>query len=194
MQLINDSLSLKKIVITGAPGTGKTVVIDGLESNGYYCFHEIIRTMTAQAKATGSKKAQVTNPLAFVDDPLKFNQLLLQGRLTHFKEADNLDSPVAFFDRGMPDVLAYMDYFKQSYDKDFKNVCKQNRYDAVFIMPPWKEIYVSDNERLETFIEAEQLHKNLVNTYKSFGYTPISVPKTSIDVRISYILKQLKHI
>jgi predicted ATPase len=188
------SLRLKKIVITGAPGTGKTVVIDGLEANGYNCFHEIIRIMTAQAKIEGTKKAQVSNPLAFVDDPFKFNQLLLQGRLTHFKEADTLDTPVVFFDRGMPDVLAYMDYFKQSYEQDFRNLCEQHPYDAVFIMPPWEEIYVSDNERLETFTEAEQLHENLMNTYESFGYTPISVPKASINERISFILKQLKRI
>lgn len=186
-------MSSKKIVITGAPGTGKTVVINGLEAGGHYCFHEIIRSMTAQAKEKGTLKAPLSNPLAFVDDPFKFNQLLLQGRLTHFNEAEKLETEIAFFDRGMPDVLAYMDYFKQSYENDFSMLCQQNSYDAVFIMPPWKEIYVSDNERLETFTEAENLHKNLMNTYKSFGYTPISVPKTSVNERISFILKQLKH-
>ncbi|WP_350291695.1 ATP-binding protein [uncultured Croceitalea sp.] len=185
-------MSLKRIVITGAPGTGKTVVVEGIEAEGYPCFHEIIRSMTAKAKKDGTKKIPVSNPLAFVDDPLKFNQLLLEGRLAHFKEAENLDVPVSFFDRGMPDVLAYMDYFKQSYAEEFSDTCKDNRYDAIFIMPPWKEIYVSDNERLETFTEAEQLHENLMNSYKAYGYSPISVPKTTIPERISFILKELK--
>lgn len=187
-------MGLKKIVITGAPGTGKTVLVKGLEMNGYHCFHEIIRTMTAQAKIKGSNKAMVSNPLAFVDDPFKFNQLLLEERLTHFKQADNLDTSTVFFDRGMPDVLAYMDYFKQPYKEDFSRLCDQNCYDMVFIMPPWEEIYISDNERLETFAEAQQLHKNMMNTYKKFGYAPISVPKVSIDARISFILRQLKHV
>ncbi len=187
-------MSIKKIVVTGAPGTGKTVVINGLEAQGYHCFHEIIRSMTAKAKLDGTKKTPVSNPLAFVDDPLKFNQLLLQGRLSHFKEAQDLDTEVSFFDRGMPDVLAYMDYFEQSYGQDFINTCENHKYDAVFIMPPWKEIYVSDNERLETFDEAEKLHKNLMNTYKAFGYYPISVPKTSVSQRISFILNELKRI
>jgi predicted ATPase len=140
----------------------------------------------------GTKKTQTSNPFAFVDDPVKFNQLLLQGRLAQFKEADTIDSPIAFFDRGMPDVLAYMDYFKQSFEQDFRDLCEQHSYHKVFIMPPWKEIYVTDDERLETYEEAEQLHDHLMETYSSFGYTPISVPKTSIDERISFILKQLK--
>ena len=185
-------MNSKKIVITGAPSTGKTVVINGLEENGYHCFHEIIREMTAQAKEKGTLKTPVSNPLAFVDEPLKFNQLLIQGRLNHFKEAEKLDAKINFFDRGLPDVLAYMDYFKQSYRSDFSTICNQNRYDLVVIMPPWKEIYIADNERLETFAEAESLHKNLVHTYTALGYTPISVPKISVNKRISFILKQLK--
>ena len=70
-------MNSKKIVITGAPGTGKTAVIKGLETKGYHCFHEIIRTMTAKAKEQGKVKNHATNPLDFVDDPFKFNRLLL---------------------------------------------------------------------------------------------------------------------
>lgn len=184
-------MSSKKIVITGAPGTGKTVVIEGLEAKGYHCFHEIIRSMTAKAKLEGTAKVPVSNPLAFVDDPFKFNQILLKGRLAHFKEAHK-DIPVNFFDRGMPDVLAYMDYFNQAYGKEFTETCESYLYDAIFIMPPWKKIYVSDNERLETFSEAKLLHEYLMATYKKFGYTPILVPKTTIAERISFILNELK--
>jgi len=184
-------LSLKRIVITGAPGTGKTVVVEGIEAMGYHCFHEIIRSMTAKAKLEGTTKVPVSNPLAFVDDPFKFNQLLLKGRLTHFKEANKLDIPV-FFDRGIPDILAYMDYFDQAYGKEFSETCINNRYDAIFIMPPWKEIYISDNERLETFAEAERLHEHLMTSYKKYGYSPILVPKTTITERIFFILNELK--
>lgn len=185
-------MSLKRIVITGAPGTGKTVVVEGIEAKGFHCFHEIIRSMTAKAKLEGTTKVPVSNPLAFVDDPFKFNQVLLNGRLAHFKEANNLDVPVCFFDRGMPDVLAYMDYFDQAYGKEFMETCENNLYDAIFIMPPWEEIYISDNERLETFAEAELLHEHLMTCYKKYGYAPILVPKTTITERISFILNELK--
>jgi len=187
-------LTHKKIVITGAPCTGKTVIINELEAKGYHCFHEIIRTMTAKAKAKakGTPKKQVTNPLVFVEDSFKFNQLLLDRRLSQFKESQKLDITISFFDRGTPDVLAYMDYFKQPYYESFRNVCKTTMYDKIFILPPWKEIYITDNERLETFSEAKQLHEHLLHSYKEFGYEPISIPKTTVAKRISFILKELK--
>ena len=42
---------IKRIVITGGPGTGKTALVRELENRGYDCFHEIIREMTEAATA-----------------------------------------------------------------------------------------------------------------------------------------------
>ncbi|MDT0539490.1 MULTISPECIES: ATP-binding protein [Croceitalea] len=184
-------MNSKKIVITGAPGTGKTVVINQLEEKGFHCFHEIIRSMTADAKNDESSKDLVSNPLAFVNDPYQFNISLLNGRIEHFKSSKNLDKEVIFFDRGVPDVLAYMDYFNQKYNDKFIMACQQYKYDFLFIMPPWKEIYVSDNERLETFDEALALHECLMSTYLQFGYKPIIVPKSTIEERSTFILNEL---
>lgn len=185
-------MSLQRIVITGAPGTGKTVVIKELENLGYHCYHEIIRSMTAEAKKVETTQKQVSNPLVFVNDPLAFNKALLDGRTAHFLDSQSLKVPLCFFDRGIPDVLAYMDFFKQDYPDTFKIVGNKHRYDKVFILPPWKSIYISDNERMESFEEAEELHNYLFNTYQYFGYTPIVVPKTSIALRTEFILENLK--
>ncbi|MDT0607793.1 ATP-binding protein [Croceitalea rosinachiae] len=185
-------MNSKKVAITGAPGTGKTVVIEQLEEKGYHCFHEIIRSMTAKAKNDESSKELVSNPLVFVEDPYQFNMNLLNGRIEHFSQSKQIEGPVSFFDRGIPDVLAYMDYFDQKYEKEFITASENYRYDALFIMPPWKEIYISDNERLETFQEAEAIHNCLMKTYQRFNYEPIIVPKTSIDERITFIVNKLK--
>ncbi len=184
-------LNTNKVVITGAPGTGKTSIINGLENEGFHCFHEIIRDMTSKAKKEGASDNFVSNPLVFVDDALQFNKDLLSGRTQHFKKAMDMDVPVSFFDRGIPDVLAYMDFFEQEYDNEFIVPCKENRYDAIFIAPPWKEIYISDNERLETFEEAEKIHDALINTYIRFGYNPILVPKNTVSERIAFVLATL---
>ncbi|MEP4947750.1 MAG: ATP-binding protein, partial [Flavobacteriaceae bacterium] len=101
---------------------------------------------------------------------------------------------ICFFDRGVPDVLAYMDFFNQPYPQDFVEVCENHKYDSIFVVPPWKEIYVSDNERLETFAEAEKIHHALINTYSKFGYNPIIVPKNPVDVRIAFVLETLKQV
>ncbi|WP_343486557.1 ATP-binding protein [Allomuricauda sp. d1] len=184
-------MGLRKIVVTGAPGTGKTSVIDALENKGHHCFHEIIRSMTARARSSDSSKPQISNPLAFVDDPYKFNQVLLQGRLKHFQMAEELGLETCFFDRGMPDVLAYMDFFHQEYGQDFIDTCEKNKYDAIFILPPWKDIYTTDHERLESYEQAEELHEHLLNTYRRFGYQPIVVPKGNVESRVNFILDHL---
>ncbi|MCB0372743.1 MAG: ATP-binding protein [Muricauda sp.] len=182
----------QKVVITGAPGTGKTSIVNGLERKGFYCFHEIIRDMTSKAKQEGQSEEHISNPLVFVEDALQFNKDLLHGRTAHYRASLQTNVPISFFDRGIPDVLAYMDFFDQSYGKEFTEPCEVHRYDMVFMVPPWKEIYVSDDERLESFEEAEDIHHALMNTYTQFGYNPIEVPKDAVHKRIDFILETLK--
>jgi len=184
-------LKLKRIVITGGPATGKTVIIEALEKAGFVCFHEVIRAMTKEAKQNGDAANFVSNPIVSVDDPLEFNTLILEKRLAQYNMADALNASPIFYDRGMPDVLAYMDYFNQKYDTHFIDKCNVNRYDVVFILPPWEAIYVIDNERFESYEEAVEIHRCLNHSYKELGYTPISVPKASIQDRISFILGHL---
>ncbi len=148
--------------------------------------------MTSKAKQGGQSDIFISNPLVFVDDALQFNKDLLYGRAQHYKQSIITDVPISFFDRGIPDVLAYMDFFGQGYDKEFVKYCEDHRYDSVFIVPPWEDIYVSDNERLETYEEAEKIHHALMNTYSQYGYEPIEVPKDIVPERISFILETLK--
>ncbi|MEX0291556.1 MAG: AAA family ATPase [Flavobacteriaceae bacterium] len=184
-------LSPKRIVITGGPGTGKTSIVNELQKLGYFCFHEIIRTMTLAAKKEGNSEDFVTNPLAFVEDPFLFNQQLLRGRIRQFLEATTLKQQFVFYDRGIPDVLAYMNYFNQNYDEEFVNGCIAHQYDQVLILPPWKAIYKSDNERMESFEEALEIHTHLKDTYEHFGYHPQMVPEGTVEERTSYIIGEL---
>jgi len=184
-------LNPKRIVITGGPGTGKSSVIRELEAAGHHCFHEVIRSMTFEAKKEAEPGSFITNPLAFVSDPYLFNRQLLEGRLQHFGEAAGINHTVVFYDRGIPDVLAYMDFFRQVYGPEFETACRYNRYDKVILLPPWEEIYVSDNERLESFQEALQIHNYLTATYQRFGYDPVSIPVGTVRERAEHILQEL---
>lgn len=182
----------KRIVITGGPGTGKTSVIKNLEERGYFCYHEVIRSLTLEAKLNGDPDTFISNPLAFVDDPYQFNQRILEARITHFKNAQQADSDVIFYDRGIPDVLAYMRYFGQDYNDDFARICQEHRYDQVIVLPPWEEIYTPDEERFETFQEAKDIHRLLEDTYARFNYDSQVVPIGSIEERTNFILKLLE--
>lgn len=184
-------MNTKKIVITGGPGTGKTSIINTLKTLEYYCFDEIIRALTLEAKNTVDTDSQISNPIAFVDDPMEFNTKLLKGRISQFIKADENDVGLSFFDRGIPDVLAYMDFFNQKYDSEFTNACNKHKYNHVFLLPPWKAIYRSDGERFETFEEAEKIHNCLKQVYQNLEYQITEVPFGTVKERTNFILKHI---
>ncbi|EAQ99715.1 AAA family ATPase [Maribacter sp. HTCC2170] len=185
-------LKAKKIVITGGPSTGKTSVIEQLEKEGHYCLHEVIRTMTSEEKNQGEQIKMVSNPIVSVSDPMKFNTKILNARIEQYKLAQEVKEGTVFFDRGIPDVLAYMDCFDQNYGPTFSNACKSLRYNKVFLMPPWKEIHISDNERFETFEESKNIYDCLKKAYENYSYEVIIIPIGSVAERVDFVLKQVK--
>jgi len=175
-------LNTKRIVITGGPGTGKTSIIKELINRGYDCLEEISRQVTLKAREDGIEQL-------FLTKPLLFSELLLKGREKQFIEAGNKENDFIFLDRGIPDVVAYMDYIGDDYPNVFVDSCKNNIYDHVFILAPWQEIYVSDNERYENFDQAVEIHHHLVEAYSKYGYDLNDVPFDSIEKRTDFILK-----
>lgn len=178
------TVSTKKIIITGGPGTGKSSVLDEFIRRGHRCFPEISRQVTAEAQEQGI--AQL-----FLTEPLLFSTRLLEGRKKQFTDACELPDERVFIDRGVPDVLAYMDYAGSEYPGFFRDVCDYCRYDQVFLLPPWEAIYVSDSERYENFEQAQAIHRFIKETYKSFGYALTEVPTGTVSCRADFILEQL---
>lgn len=174
----------KKIVITGGPGTGKSSIIKHLESQGHYCLHEVSRQITIEAQQQGIEQL-------FLERPLLFSEKLLEARINQHIEAVQLSKDQIFLDRGIPDVVAYMDYFRTAYPSQFTLACQNYEYDKIFLLPPWEEIYTSDNERYESFEQALVIHEHLKNSYITYGYDPIIVPTGTIDKRSSFILNSL---
>ncbi|WP_224483227.1 AAA family ATPase [Robertkochia aurantiaca] len=174
----------KKIVITGGPGTGKTTLIEDLKGREYTCLPEISRQVTLKAREEGIEQL-------FLEDPLLFSKKLLEGRTMQYHEASRLQADPVFFDRGIPDVVAYLDYIGDEYPDWFSEPCKVFRYDTVFLLPPWEDIYRSDSERYENYEQASLIHDHLEKTYKRFGYNLLEVPKDSVSQRIEFILDNL---
>lgn len=179
-------------MITGGPCVGKTSLIEGLTAKGYTCFPEVIREFTIEETEDQDRETLQSNPIVFAKDSLLFNQRLIEGRSRQYLESQKLQTQYAFFDRGLPDVLAYMDYFNQAYGDDFLKVCRDYSYDAVFILPPWKEIFALNEIRFESYEELEQLHEHLIDRYTYFGNVPTVVPKLPVNHRIQFILQHLE--
>ncbi len=177
-------MNTKKIAITGGPGTGKSSIINELIRRDYVCFEEISRQVTLEARQDGIEQLFLTNPLLF-------SEKLLQGRKQQYMDASKHNTEVVFLDRGLPDVLAYMDYVKDPYPDYFIDTCKTCIYDNVFVLAPWQEIFTSDSERYENFEQAIVIHDYLLKTYKQFGYDLIDVPFESVSKRTDFIIEHL---
>ena len=174
----------KKIVITGGPGTGKSTIIDHLQQMEFTCMPEISRTITKEAQLLGIDQL-------FLKDPLFFSELLLKGRVEQYQTALNSSSDKVFFDRGIPDIHGYMDFLGTKYPEVYTDRSKEFRYSHVFMMPPWKEIYTTDNERYESYEESMTIYEYLQEGYIKMGYHITSVPEGSITDRVNFILNSL---
>lgn len=174
-----------KIVITGGPGTGKSTVIKELAKRNFMCMPEISREITLNARQNGTEQL-------FLTKPLLFSELLLEGRVNQYLEAETKNSSIVFFDRGIPDVHAYMNYISIDYPKTYINTSNFYRYNYIFLMAPWEEIYITDNERYENFEQALAIHNHLERTYIALDYVIIEVPTGTIEERTDFILASIK--
>lgn len=175
----------QKIVITGGPGTGKSSLINELIHQNYFCMPEISRKVTLDARKTGIDQL-------FLNKPLLFSQLLLEGREQQFIDAGNKNISVVFFDRGIPDIHGYMNYIGVDYPDLYKQKSLKYKYTSVFMTPPWQEIYHSDNERYESFEQSLAIHNHLKKTYLELGYSLLNVPIGTIKERVQFILNSMK--
>lgn len=172
------------VVLIGGPGTGKTTLIQKLTEKGYVCYPEISREVTLEARRQGIEQL-------FLEKPLLFSELLLEGRKKQHRQALEEETQIVFIDRGIPDVLAYMHYIGDSYPAFFEEACHNHKYTKIFFLPPWEEIYTADEARYENYEQAKLIAGHLQETYRKYGYELVEVPKDTPDNRILFILGHL---
>ena len=101
MRLSISNMNKEIVVLIGGPSSGKTTLIEALKEKGHTCYPEVSREVIREAQEQGIEQL-------FLEKPLLFSELLLEGRKRQFKEALNEEANIVFLDRGIPDVLAYI--------------------------------------------------------------------------------------
>lgn len=168
----------KRIIISGAPGTGKTSIINTLSNQGYFCHPEISREIISGGTIT---------PWQELD---KFSELVIRERVNQYNSATN---KIEFYDRSIIDSFAYLLKDKIPIKKSWHDLAINHKYyNTVFISPPWEEIYTQDNERKENYKQAEEIHKYMIKAYKKYAYNICIIPKMSIKERVNFIIKQIE--
>ena len=173
----------RRYIITGAPGTGKTAIINALMKKGYSCAVEISREI-------------ITEQLSIGGDILPWkNQIAFENHIANLRKEQYLNSSKNnnyFFDRSSIDCVAYLMANKLAITTEINQIIEQCVFNKeVFITPFWEEIYINDGERVEGIQEAINIENSLIETYKSLGYTLVKVPKLSVNERVNFILSKI---
>lgn len=107
-------------------------------------------------------------------------------------ESTASNTTYTFFDRGLPDTIGYLKLSGLSISKQMLLDAEQLRYsDKIFITPPWKDIYINDSERTQTFQQAVETYNVMLELYNKLGYQSVSPPLTAVNERAAYILSKL---
>ena len=168
-------------VLTGAPSSGKTSVLLALEKKGYKVVHEAAREIIDQGLRTGKTLKQIRRN----EDEFQINVFQLK-----IENEKNLSSKnLIFFDRAIPDTLAYNKLLNEANTKQLMEAVKNCSYKKVFMFEQLE--YEKDYARTESKEEADKLQEYLKECYTELGIEIITVPKMSIQKRTSFILGNL---
>ncbi len=171
---------MKKYVITGGPGIGKTSVCKELKKLDYYVTYETARIIIAEER----KKP---NPVLPNSNIKEFQVLAFNHQKTL---EESLNSNIAFLDRSVIDCIAYCNYYNIGVPDYMYRYTFNHRYERVFLLTPIPG-YSKDEERLEDKETAINLHYAIWKEYNLLGYPLIHVPVLSPKERARFILRRI---
>ena len=170
-------------VITGGPGFGKTTVLNLLTEKGFPVGSETARELLDK----NFTKVPTTERRKFPSD---FERSVANERINFLQSI--VQNTIAFADRGLPDQIAYSWYKRKEPSAFIEQAASTHKYAPfVFVTPPWQEIFVRDEIRKETFVEATEIHGLILKSYLKFGYKIIDLPLVSPELRVKFILEFL---
>ena len=153
-------------------GSGKSTLLAELCKRGFTVVPEPARIVLAEQRAAGGEGVPERSPQRFCD--------LMLERM----KSDYAEHPDAFYDRGIPDLVGYAHLF------GLEPPCVDDRRydDRVFVLPAWREIYATDDERKMTFEMAEAFGQDVRRIYEGMGYGIVEVPKDTPGARARFII------
>lgn len=165
-------------VISGAPSSGKSKIIQELGNRGYYTVNESATHVMNGQNARNGSIFPWTNPQAF-------QQLVTENQLEWENTIPQCISD-AFLDRSIIDGVAYYKLHKLPIPAALSTI-PAKKYHNVFICDPLQ--LESTDTRQETQYQQSQLDQLLRNTYKELGYDFHSISVLPVKNRVDQILE-----
>lgn len=165
------------VMISGCSGGGKSTLIEELARRGHRVVHEPGRRIIADVRAGKS------GALPW-DDPAGFARHALAMSIADHDAARGL----TFFDRGVVDAAVALR--ATAGDSAAAEVARY-RYDRLFLVPPWPEIYENDHDRRHSLETALSDHDRVAAAWRSAGYDAIILPRDTVAARADFVLAML---
>lgn len=194
---------VKRIVLTGGPGSGKTSVLEKIyqvySSQGY-------KVIIVPETAT----ELMNNGITFRDDSislLDFQELVMRLQLAKEEVVDrtvelmDTDKIIIVYDRGTIDNTAYIrkDEFEEILSrlnnvKNFSDL--MNKYDLVINLVGREDFYTTENNkaRAEDSSEALRLGDNTLKCWLGHKNIKIVLPKDTIEEKVSEVLNTINNL
>jgi predicted ATPase len=172
------------VAIAGSPGAGKTTLLVELARRGHKTVSDSAREVIAGRKARG---------LSPRPDPVEFAQEVYRRDLAKYRSFAGAND-IVFFERTAIESRAMLlDALRQAGNEVDIEAQEFEFVDPVFVLPPWQDIYRTDEERDHTFEHALWVHEQVVGCYLAQGYEVNEVPRCSPSERTDYVLASLSN-
>jgi len=168
-------------VITGGPSSGKTTILHELAKLGYIIYPEAARVFINQEMVNGKTLREIR------DDEAKFQRKVLKMKVKIEKSAPR--DKIVFFDRAIPDSIAYYQICGLN-PKEALKFCQKGKYKKIFFLEQLP--FENDYARIESRKTTKKLNKLLKGSYKKLGYEVINIPVASVKKRIQKIINEIK--
>jgi predicted ATPase len=182
---------MRRFIITGAPGAGKTAIVRQLELDGFSVVEEAATDVIAAAHAQGTD--EIWKHPSFIDTIARL-QKDRQIRASYRPDGDPADA-VQFHDRSVVCTAAlavHLGYPVSSFlaaelERVNKEAIFQNR---VFFIRNLGFVTPTEARRisLEEAVRFEKIHEE---TYRDFGFEMVSVKPASLAERVGVIKAEI---
>ncbi|MCX6804051.1 MAG: ATP-binding protein [Candidatus Diapherotrites archaeon] len=180
---------MQKIVIVGAPCSGKSTVLKVLRKKGFFTITELAEPIIKKyMKSHYGIPPWETKDCKWFQKKAFSEQIRTEKKLAKFITKEEF----VFLDGGVPDRIAISELEGVPVEKKRYTFTKNNPYSQVFFFEPLpKEKYTPDTHRPIPYKRAKQIGKAIGNIYKKLQYDVIYVPLESPSKRVAYILRRL---
>ena len=170
------------IVISGCSGGGKSTLLAELERRGYVVVQEPGRRIIAEELEGGGRALPWVDMASFAQKAIDMAPA--------DREAAKDAKDWVFFDRSLVDAAAALEHARDEPALD--RLCQHHRYNpGVFFVPPWAELYETDDARRHSRAEAVAEYDRLLAAYSSQQYRIHILPKISVAQRADMVIERL---